>query len=63
MPGAKAEAVPLDLGNLASVRALAQKCLDSGHPLDVLVNNAGKCHLHPCKSWGGVRATALEGLF
>jgi retinol dehydrogenase-12 len=35
------EAVPLDLASLASVRALAQKCLDGGRPLDVLVNNAG----------------------
>jgi NAD(P)-dependent dehydrogenase (short-subunit alcohol dehydrogenase family) len=32
---------PLDLADLASVRAFAQRFLDSGEPLDVLVNNAG----------------------
>jgi NAD(P)-dependent dehydrogenase (short-subunit alcohol dehydrogenase family) len=41
VPAAKVEAVPLDLASLASVRALAQKCLDGGRALDVLVNNAG----------------------
>ena len=40
-PGAKVEAVPLDLASLASVRALADKCLQGGRPLSVLVNNAG----------------------
>ena len=39
--GAKVEAVPLDLASLASVRALADKCLQGGRPLSVLVNNAG----------------------
>ena len=40
-PGAKVEAMPLDLASLASVRALADKCLQSGRPLSVLVTNAG----------------------
>ena len=33
--------LPLDLGDLASVRAAAETFLASGEPLDVLVNNAG----------------------
>ncbi|MGM0577776.1 MAG: SDR family oxidoreductase [Myxococcota bacterium] len=33
--------VPLDLGDLDSVRACAEDVLDRGRPLDVLVNNAG----------------------
>lgn len=40
-PGAKVEAVPLDLASLRSVGALADKCLQGGRPLSVLVNNAG----------------------
>jgi NAD(P)-dependent dehydrogenase (short-subunit alcohol dehydrogenase family) len=30
----------LDLGDLGSVRAFAQRLLDSGHPVDILINNA-----------------------
>ena len=33
--------LPLDLGDLASVRACAQLFLDRGEPLHVLINNAG----------------------
>ncbi|MDF2692017.1 MAG: putative oxidoreductase/Short-chain dehydrogenase [Labilithrix sp.] len=36
-----AEFLPLDLGDLASVRAAAQRFLDLGIPLHILVNNAG----------------------
>ena len=43
MPGAKVEAVYVDLADLATIRAFASKALDGGRPLDVLVNNAGKC--------------------
>lgn len=32
---------PLDLADLSSVRACAERFLSSGHPLDVLINNAG----------------------
>jgi NAD(P)-dependent dehydrogenase (short-subunit alcohol dehydrogenase family) len=39
--GAKVEAVQLDLANLGSVRDASSRLLDSGRPLDVLVNNAG----------------------
>lgn len=35
------ELVPLDLGELASVRACAQELLERGHPIHVLINNAG----------------------
>lgn len=33
--------LPLDLGDLASVRACAKRFLETGHPLHVLINNAG----------------------
>lgn len=33
--------LPLDLGDLASVRACAERFLETGHPLHVLINNAG----------------------
>ena len=39
--GTSATFLPLDLGNLASVRACAQRFLASGAPLHMLVNNAG----------------------
>jgi retinol dehydrogenase 12 len=39
--GGAAEFLPLDLGNLASVRACASAFLARGEPLHVLVNNAG----------------------
>ena len=42
VPGAKVEAVFLDLADLATIKAFASKALDGGRPLDVLVNNAGK---------------------
>ena len=40
-PGAKVEAVQLDLTDMNSIRSFANKALDVGRPLDVLVNNAG----------------------
>jgi dehydrogenase/reductase SDR family protein 12 len=40
-PGAEPELVPCDVSDLASVRNAAAGVLDSGRPLDVLVNNAG----------------------
>ena len=40
VPGAAAETLILDLGDLASVQQAAEKVLASGRPLDVLVNNA-----------------------
>jgi retinol dehydrogenase 12 len=39
--GGEAEIMALDLGSLASTRAAANKFLDRGEPLHVLVNNAG----------------------
>jgi NAD(P)-dependent dehydrogenase (short-subunit alcohol dehydrogenase family) len=39
--GREARFVALDLSDLASVRRAARTLLDSGEPLDVLVNNAG----------------------
>ena len=44
VPSAKVEAVCVDLADLSSIRAFADKALDGGRPLDVLVNNAG---VHP----------------
>jgi short-subunit dehydrogenase len=35
------EVVPLDLASLESVQDLANRLLDAGRPLDVLINNAG----------------------
>lgn len=40
-PDAKVEALTLDLGDFASVRACAQSFLATGLPLHLLVNNAG----------------------
>jgi NAD(P)-dependent dehydrogenase (short-subunit alcohol dehydrogenase family) len=40
-PAANVEAAQLDLADLASVRAFAQRILDSHDQLDILVNNAG----------------------
>jgi NAD(P)-dependent dehydrogenase (short-subunit alcohol dehydrogenase family) len=40
-PAANVEASQLDLADLASVRAFAQRILDSHDQLDILVNNAG----------------------
>ncbi|MEZ3159644.1 SDR family oxidoreductase [Microbacterium sp. BWT-B31] len=40
-PGAEVEVRRLDLADLASVRAFAATILESGAPLDTLVNNAG----------------------
>jgi NAD(P)-dependent dehydrogenase (short-subunit alcohol dehydrogenase family) len=39
--GGQAEFVPLDLGDLASVRAASARILAMDRPLDVLLNNAG----------------------
>lgn len=41
VPGAKLDFYALDLASLASVDRCAKSFLDSGSPLDVLVNNAG----------------------
>ncbi len=41
VPGAALEALPLDLADLASVRAFASAFLDRHAQLDLLVNNAG----------------------
>lgn len=40
-PGVRAEWVQIDVSDLASVRHAAQDFLAAGHPIDVLVNNAG----------------------
>src|SRR2546428_3781390 len=40
-PAARTHWVSLDVSDLASVRHAAQAILASGHPIDVLVNNAG----------------------
>ncbi|MBK9179038.1 MAG: SDR family oxidoreductase [Acidimicrobiales bacterium] len=40
-PGADLDVLPLDLADLASVRAFAQRFADAHDRLDVLVNNAG----------------------
>ena len=40
-PGLDAAFLPIDVSDLASVRAAAATFLKMGHPLDVLVNNAG----------------------
>jgi len=40
-PGATVDLVHLDLGDLASVRTAAQRYLDGGEPLDLLINSAG----------------------
>jgi NAD(P)-dependent dehydrogenase (short-subunit alcohol dehydrogenase family) len=40
-PDARLEVRRIDLAELASVRAFAQRLLDDGTPIDVLVNNAG----------------------
>ena len=40
-PSVRATFLPLDLADLTSVRTAAGEFLDSGTPLDVLVNNAG----------------------
>ncbi|MBK8214948.1 MAG: SDR family NAD(P)-dependent oxidoreductase [Myxococcales bacterium] len=41
VPGAKLDFVSLDLGSLDAVERCAKAYLDSGAPIDVLVNNAG----------------------
>lgn len=41
VPGAVIDTWSLDLADLSSVRAAAEQWLDSGRPLDVLINNAG----------------------
>lgn len=41
LPGGKAEFLPLELGDLASVRACAETFLARGLPLHLLINNAG----------------------
>jgi retinol dehydrogenase-12 len=51
-PAADAQFLPLDVSDLGSVRRAAERFLASGHPLDVLVNNAGIA---------GTRALSREG--
>src|SRR5437870_6151157 len=51
-PGARAQWVSLDVSDLTSVRRAAQTFLASGHPVDVLVNNAGIA---------GTRALSADG--
>jgi len=51
-PGLDAQFVQLDVSSLASVRATAARFLASGHPIDVLVNNAGIA---------GTRALSADG--
>ena len=51
-PGAKVHFVPLDLGDLESVRRCADTFLASGAPLSVLINNAGLA---------GLRGTTKQG--
>ena len=46
MPGAKVEAVFVDLADLSTIRTFANEALDGGAPLDVLVNNAGELMSH-----------------
>lgn len=41
-PSADIATVPLDLGDLASTRDCAKRLIDSGKPIDVLLNNAGE---------------------
>lgn len=43
--GGRAEFLPLDLGDLESVRRAAKTLLDRGEAIDVLVNNAGQAAL------------------
>jgi dehydrogenase/reductase SDR family protein 13 len=40
-PGVDAQFLPVDVSDLASVRGAAAGFLATGHPLDVLINNAG----------------------
>jgi NAD(P)-dependent dehydrogenase (short-subunit alcohol dehydrogenase family) len=42
--GGSFELVELDLANLKSVRACADRLLAKGEPLDVVIANAGVCH-------------------
>ena len=44
IPGAAISTLELDLADLSSVRAAANRWLDSGKELDVLLNNAGGWH-------------------
>lgn len=41
-PEAKIETARLDLSDLKSVRAFGREAQDLGHPVDVLLNNAGR---------------------
>lgn len=54
LPGAQVSFAPLDLGDLAAIRAFAQRELARGLALDLLVNNAGL--LPPLQ-----RATTADG--
>lgn len=45
--GSDAVALPVDLTDAAATHALADAVLESGHTVDVLVNNAGTGHIGP----------------
>lgn len=47
-PSAQISHVIMDLANLQSVRDAAAAWLDSGKPIDVLLNNAGVCEKVRC---------------
>jgi retinol dehydrogenase-12 len=51
-PGVDARFVPLDVSDLTAVRSAAGQFLAAGHPIDVLVNNAGVA---------GTRALSRDG--
>ncbi len=51
-PASAAKILPIDLSDLASVRRAAMEFLAAGHPVDVLVNNAGVA---------GTRALSKDG--
>lgn len=50
--GQRVESIPLDLGDLGSVRRAAAQFLDTGSPLHLLVNNAGVAGLRGLTSSG-----------
>jgi NAD(P)-dependent dehydrogenase (short-subunit alcohol dehydrogenase family) len=52
-PGALVDYLLLDLANLASVRDAANKWMDSGKQIDVLLNNAGMLSLQQSRSTSG----------